>query len=577
MHKFNHKLWVVIAILALMVIGVGCGDPDENPGSSKGLVPPTVTVTPPNGSVGLCPNTVVTAMFNVAMNPSTIDASTFTLTGPGTTPVTGVVTFNTANDTAIFSPAVPLALSTPYTATITTGAHDVYGNALAANFVWKFTTGVTNCLPSNPPVAITPPDGSNGICPATVIAATFPQAMDPTTITSTTFIVSPGVTGTITHDVTNKIFTLTPSAPLALNTIYTATITTGAKNPTGNALASNYVWTFKTATVACALPPPPSVISVTPPNGRLGVCPNAVVTATFNEAMKSSSISTTTFQVIDTNPTIAGAGSPPGILGTVTLDNTGKIAEFAPTNDLALNTTYTATITTGAQDLAGNALAANYVWSFTTSKQICQPPVPLGSAATFEVIAGTTVTNTGPTIITGGDLGLSPGTAVTGFPPGTLVLPAMVHITDSTAAQAQLDLTVAYNYAAGLPGGAVLPGDMAGLTFTPGLYKSTSTVMLSVGNVTLDAQGNANSVFIFQVASTLTTLGSTNVILAGGAQAKNVFWQVGSSATLGTNSAFQGTILSLQSITLETGASLTGRALARNAAVTLDTNAVTVP
>lgn len=563
MHKFNYKL-CFIAIFAL-VIGVGCGDPDQNASSSKGLVPPTVTVTPPNGSAGLCPNTVVTAKFNAAMNPSTIDASTFTLSGPGTTPVSGVVTYDTSSNTAIFTPAVALALSTVYTATVTTGAHDMFGNALAANFVWTFTTSASNCLPPRPPIAVTPPDGANGICPSTVIAATFPQAMDPATVTATTFTVTPGVTGTISHDSTNKIFTLTPSAPLALNKIYTATITTGAKDPSGNALASNFVWTFKTAIVACAVPPPPTVISVTPPNGGIGTCSNAVITATFDEAMKVSSIDTATFQVA------------PGVVGTVTLDNTGRIAEFTPTSDLALNTTYTATITTGAQDLAGNSLAANFVWSFTTGKLVCQAPVPLASAATFEILAGSTVTNTGPTIITGGDLGLSPGSAVTGFPPGSLVLPATMHITDPTAAQAQLDLTVAYNYAAGLPGGAVLPGDMAGLTFTPGLYKTSSTVMLSVGNVTLDAQGDANAVFIFQVASTLTTLGSTKVILAGGAQAKNIFWQVGSSATLGTNSVFEGTILSLQAITLQTGASLTGRALARNAAVTLDTNAVTAP
>jgi len=152
-----------------------------------------------------------------------------------------------------------------------------------------------------------------------------------------------------------------------------------------------------------------------------------------------------------------------------------------------------------------------------------------------------------------------------------------MHLTDPIAAQAQLDLTTAYNYAAGVQGAAVLPGDMSGLTFTPGVYKTSSTVMLSAGNVTLDAQGNANAVFIFQVGSTLTTLGSTQVILAGGAQAKNIFWQVGSSATLGTNSVFKGTIMSLQSITLDTGASLQGRALARNGAVTLDSNTVTAP
>jgi len=149
---------------------------------------------------------------------------------------------------------------------------------------------------------------------------------------------------------------------------------------------------------------------------------------------------------------------------------------------------------------------------------------------------------------------------VTGFPPGMMVAPAVMHVTDPTAAQAQVDLTTAYNYAAGLPGAGVLP-----------LYKTSSTVMLSAGNVTLDAQGNANAVFIFQIGSTLTTLGGTQVVLAGGAQAKNIFWQVGSSATLGTTSIFYGTILALQSITLDTGATLHGRALARNAAVTLDT------
>jgi hypothetical protein len=218
---------------------------------------------------------------------------------------------------------------------------------------------------------------------------------------------------------------------------------------------------------------------------------------------------------------------------------------------------------------------SNFVWTFTTAAVSCQSPTPpLGSAANFVILAGSTVTNTGPTIITGANLGLSPGSAVTGFPPGTLTSPAVMHVTGPTAGQAQLDLTTAYIYTAGLPGGAVLPGDMSGLTFTPGLYKTSSTVMLSAGNVTLDALGDPNAVFIFQVGSTLTTIGSTQVVLAGSAQAKNVFWQVGSSATLGTNSTLQGTIMALQSITLNTGATLVGRALARNGAVTLDTNPV---
>jgi len=563
--KCTYHTICFVAFLAL-IFTTGCSDYDKNTGTNPSVTPPTVTsVAPPNGAPGACPNSIVTATFSKAMNPVSIDSSTFTVTGPGTAAVAGVVTYDASSDTAIFTPASPLALSTLYTATITTGAQDMYGNTLAANFVWTFTTSAAPCTPPAPPISVTPPNASSGICPNTVIAATFPQAMDPATINTTTFTVAPGVTGTVTHDVTNKIFTFTPSSSLALSETYTATITTGAKDPSGNALASNFVWTFGTAASACAAPPPPAVISVTPPNGAMGVCPNTVVTATFNEAMNPLTINTTTFTLV------------PGITGAVTLDGTGKIATFTPSANLALNTIYTATITTGAQDLAGNALAANYVWSFTTATLACQSGVPLGSAASFEILAGSTVTNTGPTIITGGDLGLSPGSAVTGFPPGTLTPPAVMHVTDPTAAQAQLDLTTAYLYAAGLPGGAVLPGDMSGLTFTPGLYKTSSTVMLSAGNVTLDAQGNANAVFIFQVGSTLTTLGSTQVVLAGGAQAKNVFWQVASSAALGTNSIFQGTILSLQSITLDTGASLTGRALARNAAVTLDSNMVTAP
>lgn len=532
--------------------------------------PTVVSATPANGA---CPNTVATASFSQAMNPATIDASTFTLTGPGTTPVAGQVTYDANSDTAIFTPAGSLTPSTTYTATITTGAADLVDNPLASDFVWTFTTAATLCQPPSPPNSVSPPNESGGICPNTVVAATFPQAMNPATLNATTFtLTGPGVTavaGTVTHDVPNKIFTFSPTSSLALNTTYTATITTGAQDASGNGLASNFVWTFTTAPAACVPPPPPTVISVTPPDEAAGACPNTVATATFSEAMNPATINLTTF-------TLTGPGVTP-VVGVVTLDGTNKIAAFTPSSALALSTTYTGTITTGAQDPSGNGLASNFVWTFTTAALACQPPVPLGSVANFDAIAGSTVTNTGPTTIAGGDVGLSPGSAVTGFPPGTLIAPAVFHVTDPTAAQAELDLTIAYNYAEGLPGGAVLAGDLSGLTFTPGLYKNSSTVILSAGNVTLDAQGNANAVFIFQIASTLTTLGSTQVVLAGGAQAKNIFWQVGSSATLGTNSIFKGTIMALQAVTLDTGASLQGRALARNAAVTFDSNAVTAP
>jgi hypothetical protein len=416
---------------------------------------------------------------------------------------------------------------------------------------------------------VTPAAGSTGVCQNTVVSATFTQAMNTATLNATTFTLTAAggarVTGVITHNAAGTMFTFTPGAALTLSTLYTATITTGAQDTFGNPLATNFTWSFTTGATACNATAPPTVISVAPVAGAIGVCSNAVLDATFSEAMDPSTINTSTFTLSPAAP------------GAVTLDSTSEVAAYTPAANLALNTTYTATITTGAKDDFGSPLAAAFVWSFTTSALNCQPPVPLGTAANFEILAGSTVTNTGPTIVTGGNLGLSPGTSVTGFPPGILIAPAVEDITNEAAAQAQLDLTIAYNYAAGLAGGAALPADMTGRTFTPGLYTNATTVTLSGGTVTLDAQGNANAVFIFQVGSTLITLGNTQVVLKGGALAANVFWQVGSSATLGVASTFEGTILALQSITLDTGATLQGRALARNGAVTLDSNPVTAP
>lgn len=198
-----------------------------------------------------------------------------------------------------------------------------------------------------------------------------------------------------------------------------------------------------------------------------------------------------------------------------------------------------------------------------------QLPVELGTAANFGVLAGSTVTNTGPTIVTG-SLGVSPGSAVTGFPPG--FVNGAVHKANATAAQAQLDLTAAYNDAAGRTSDGLLPADIGGTTINPGVYNAATTLGIT-GTVTLDGVG----VYIFQIPSALTTASGSVVNLIGGATAENVFWQVGSSATLGTGSTFNGDILALTSITVTTGATLNGRALARNGAVTLDTNGVTSP
>ena len=200
--------------------------------------------------------------------------------------------------------------------------------------------------------------------------------------------------------------------------------------------------------------------------------------------------------------------------------------------------------------------------------------VNLGTSSTFAVLAGSAITNTGPTTISG-DIGISPGSAITGFPPG-LQPTGTTHVADGAALGAENDLITASVDAAGRTPFVTVAGDLGGSTLVAGVYHSTSSIGLT-GSVTLNGAGDANSVFIFQMGSTLTTASSSTVVLENGAQACNVFWQVGSSATLGTTTNFAGTIIATTSITLDTGATINGRALALGGAVTMDTNTITVP
>lgn len=315
---------------------------------------------------------------------------------------------------------------------------------------------------------------------------------------------------------------------------------------------------------------PPTVTFVTPPDGNVDVCPNAnpvVITAIFSKPMNPAIISLSTFNL---------SGPDGNINGTVSYVVATNTATFTPTSALPASTTFTATITTGALDMYGNALAANFVWTFTTSA-VCAPPPPgLGTACAFGILAATPVVSSiGPTIITGGNVGIWPAASVTGFPPGTLT--GTTHLGDAVAQQAQSDLTVAYNNAAGAAGGATLTADIGGQTLPPGVYTASTSLGIT-GDLTLS--GNANGVWIFQVGSALTTAagpGNSRVLLTGGAVAKNVTWQIGSSATLGSGSTFAGNILAQSSITLGTGATLDGRALARTGGISLDSDAVTLP
>ncbi len=200
--------------------------------------------------------------------------------------------------------------------------------------------------------------------------------------------------------------------------------------------------------------------------------------------------------------------------------------------------------------------------------------IPLGEASHFAVLAASTVTNTGPTSLFG-DVGVSPGTAVTGFPPG--IFSGTLHSNDAMSIQAQADALSAYNILAGLAPTQILTGqDLGGLTLTPGVYFFSSTAQLT-GTLTLDGQGQVNPLFVFQIGSTLTTASNSTIFETNGADWSNVYFQVGSSATLGTNTTFEGNIIAMVSDTLTTGATVEGSVIALTGAVTLDSNVVVVP
>jgi len=516
-----------------------------------------------NAGTGVSISGNIAATFSEAMDPFTITTDTFVLK-QGDTPVSGVVSY--AGVTALFNPVANLLPLTVYTATVTTGIKNLAGTALAADFSWSFTTGVTPDIIRPLVTATVPVNGASAVpINQTVITAAFSEAMNPLTITPLSFRLMHGTTavnGTASY--AGVTATFTPTVALLPLTVYTATVTTGATDLAGNALLFDFSWSFSTGAILDTTPP--TVTATVPANGATAVAINQTVNATFSEPMDPLTITTATMHV--TGP---GGTAVPGIVGYAL---TSRIATLTPASPLASNTIYTATLT-GAKDLAGNALVG-VSWSFTTGvTPVGQAPVALGAATTFAVLAASTVTSTGPTLVTG-DLGLSPGTSVTGFPPG--IINGTLQVANAASALAQLDLTTAYNNVARRTTGAIpVAGDLGGQTLGPGLYTSTSSLAIAAGDLTLDAQGDVNAVFIFQMGSTLTTTAGRQVILTGGAKAANVVWLVGSSATLGTGSVFRGTILAQASITVMTGTVIEGRVLARTAAVTLDSNTMTLP
>lgn len=398
---------------------------------------------------------------------------------------------------------------------------------------------------------------TNGVGVNRQIAVVFSKPMDPASINAQSFVVA-GVNGTVTYDAVNQIGAFKAVSDFAPSTTYNATITTVARDLSGAPLAAPFTFSFITR--ASSDTSTPEIFAITVAAGATCVPVTQKIKITFEEQMDSLTLNPGTIFIT-------------GVAGSVTYDAGSQVATLSPNANLAANTTFTVNVTTGVKDLAGNPLAALFQLTFRTGP--CATggiaPVPLCPfIGNVSVLAGTTVTNIGSTVISG-NVGVSPGSSVTGFPPG--LAGGAIHRADSASAQAQTALNIAYNDAANRPGGASVAGDLVGRTFTPGIYKSTSSLSVS-GDVTLDAQGDPDAVFIFQITSTLITASASRVVLTNDANACRVFWQVGSSATLGTNSIFKGNILALTSISVTTGANLEGRALARNGAVTLDTNVI---
>jgi hypothetical protein len=720
MNKMKNYSMMWLIPLLLVVIIAGC---ENRMGitSTPVIKSPTVSSTDPvNSATDVALNQKISATFSWAMDGSTITTSTFTLM-QGTTPVPGFVSYK--GTTATFAPTNSLDPNTLYTVSIATGVKDLAGNALATNYTWSYITG--SAVVVTPPTVIStdPARDELGVALNKQIAATFSKPMDASTITTSTFTLIQGTTsvsGFVSYSGTTAIFA--PASNLAPNIQYTATITNAVKDLAGNNMINNYVWKFTTGTSAVITPP--TVISTDPARDELGVALNKQITATFSKTMDASTITTATFTLMQSSTFVAG-----------TVNYVGTTATYIPSSNLLSNTIYTATITTGAKDLSGNSLAANYVWSFTTITAITSYKVGLtsnplaggvatqsgngtynpgssvtvtatpnngytfsswkengtvvpganasytfiisgdrnleanftagqsqykvgltsnplaggvatqsgnglynpgssvtvtatpnngysfsswkengtvvpganasytfiisgdrnleanfalsgggnanhlGSASTFGIMATSAITNTGPSTING-DVSLDPGTSMTGFPPGKVN--GTIHINDLVSAQARADLLVAYNYYTNLPPGTTISagadlGALYPLGIPPGTYTSGSTMLVSTPLV-LDAKGDPNAVWVFQIGSSLTT--GASILLTNGAQANNVFWVPTLDATIGVGTIFYGTIVSGRDVTAVTGATINGRILAgatTAGTIALQSSTVNVP
>jgi Ice-binding-like/Bacterial Ig-like domain len=589
-------------------------------------IPAVIATNPLSGATNVPVNTKIIATFSEAMNSSTVTAPgtvTVAVAGANGAVVPGTVIYVAAADTARFAPSANFVASTQYTVTIDTSAQSAAGSALASRYQWSFTTASTPDVTAPTLTLTVPASAATGIPTNETITGTFSKVMDPATITAAgTFTVAvagaggaavPGLVG-----YAGSIATFTPTTALASGTQFAVTITNAAQDLSGNALVAGVVpnpWTFSTGSGPSTTPP--TITLSSPVSGALSVPLNSAVNATFSEAMDPVTvIAPNTFSLA-----VSGPGGPQ-IAGNVAYDPASDIATFTPAANLTANTQYTATVTNAATNLAGTALAAGVApnpWTFTTGGAVGPVGPNLGAASTFGSFGGGAgITNQGINTVINGDIGTTGvSTSVTGFhdagpgctytetgsnigtvngniytapPPPTVACPSEgTTATFAIATQAASAANAAYLYLASQPAGPDPgAGQLGGLVLAPGTYTSSvGSFMITGLNLTLDAQGDANAVWVFQMATSLTVGGPgapESVLLVNGAQAKNVFWQVGSAASIdgAGGGTMVGTIIASAGVTFSTAGNaaittLDGRALALNASVTMVNTVVNVP
>jgi hypothetical protein len=591
----TKKLLSTFAILFIALIA-GCAKDDFQ--EIDGVCPVVTITAPTNGATNVPLDQLISVTFNEEMNAETINQSSFTLSN-GSAQISGLVTY--VGTTATLSPSALLAPNTTYTAKVARTIKDLSGNALQKETIWTFSTGLT----VTPMVASTDPENnSNNVVLNKSVNVTFNMPMKASTITATTYTLKQGTTavsGTVTYSGTTATFI--PAAPLAANTVYTATVSKAATNLDNTALVADYVWKFTTGALVA-----PIVTSTDPINLATGINLNKTITANFSMAMDPLTINTTNFTLKRGTTAIAGV-----------VTYSGTTASFNPTNDLLENTLYTATISIGAKNVAGVAIANDFVWNFTTLSINATAPT---ESLIFGVFGGNAgITNQGlNTKINNGGIGTTAAsTLVTGFT-DILASPFEVYTVTPlnnglvaggifTAAPAPGNATKAQKALEGLnqaramynsispaskPGGSDQgSGELGALTLAPGTYKSASgTYKITNGDLTLDAQGNSNAVWYFQAESSLTVgspAASRSVKLINGALAKNVYWYVGSSAVINYagGGVMVGNIIAEEGVTLSAPANsttlvgqetvLNGRAISLISSVTMVNTIINIP